>query len=774
MDIDELLKKMTIEDKIALTMGKNFWYTLDLKKYGIESKMLTDGPHGIRKQVSKCDHLGLNDSQRAISYPCEAALASTYDLNLAYRLGHMMGKEASYLDVDMILGPGLNIKRHPLAGRNFEYFSEDPILSGLMGKALIKGIEEENVGACPKHFALNSQETKRLISNSISTKKTMRELYLRPFEIAIESHPEAIMAAYNKVNNEYAAENAYLLKEVLRDDLKFDGFVVSDWGGVSDPVLSLKNGLSLEMPGVDKTRNKWVYNAYKKKLISESEIDDALRPLLKFLLKEKKPKEKFNYEDGIKMSYEVALKSEILLKNENILPLNKKEKVLFVGSYLKEPRFTGNGSSKVNPVVVDSLYEALISNKIQFGYKKFYNSSAEFISNTKLSDIKDYDKVVMMVALPSELESEGYDRESLALPLGYKEAFDKIYKENQNIVVIIQSGSIVDLSYFKEAKGIVFSYLLGSKGGKATYDLLYGNKNFEGRLAETYVNDISDTYLKDKFPIKDKNVLYTEGVYVGYPYYFKENIDVLYPFGYGLSYSRFNYSNFKYENDIISFEASNDLKSGVDTLFLFVKDKNNYIRLKDFKKISLASLKTGKFEFKIEKKFFKSYDEKLNKFVVSSGEFEIIIGKNVNDKLFSFNYQSVGEENYQFKEYDLSLKAPKEENKYTINSTMADIKDNHLARIIYKKLLELNDPDKAETLMHKRMALTAIEDNPLRFYAMYNPSPIDRFKVEALIEKLNKNELKALKYRFSSKLLKKDEKEKIKKAIDEIDGKEDL
>lgn len=737
--LEKILKTLSVEEKIELTFGAGYWLTETLDNK-FKQKIITDGPHGVRLQNHDLDKFFIEDSIPSFSYPSFSTLANSFDDKLISLVGRQIGLEANKLNVSLLLAPGLNIKRDPRGGRNFEYFSEDPLVSGRMGYNFVKGVETSGVGATIKHVALNNQETFRFLSNSIVDKRTFRELYFLPFEYALRAKPSAIMTSYNLINGVYATENKELMQDLIRNELGFKGFFISDWGSRNDPILSLKNGLNLEMPGVDKRRNEYIYEQYKKGLISLEEIDNACKPVLNFLLKEKKTK-KFNYDYAKNVSLRAALESIVLLKNDdNILPLKKKEKVLVLGGFFKNDRFEGSGSSKVNPIIRITPSNAFEKYNVDYDYIESFDVKGNLTDASKaLENAKDYSKVVIFTGLPENLESEGFDKETLDLPKSYTDFINDISTSNKNVIVVVCAGSQTITSYDKNIKGLIYSYLAGGMSGEAIYKILYGTYNPSGRLAETFVNSLNDTYLKENYPILDKNNRYSEGVFVGYPYYYYKGIKPKYAFGYGLSYNKNTYLSFKYDNNVISFKIKNNYKAGKDTIFLFVEDEYKYIRLKDYKKINLNLNEEKEVSFTIIDDYFKMYSLSKNKFVKSTGKFKVLIGTSLDNILYTKEIDIEGEEDYIKHNINIKLEDHLIKNNcFNLSSTLSDFENTdsfeELSNLV-KSNIDINDI-KDEMTRHERMV--AYTSTPLRFYTNYVDLNVNIYDLLKFIKKENK------------------------------------
>ena len=605
MKYKELIQKMTVEEKAALLSGKNVWQSWNIDRLGISSIFCSDGPHGVRKQAGSGDHLGLNASIEATCFPTAATIANSWDEALGEEIGEALGIEAGTQEVDVLLGPGLNIKRSPLCGRNFEYFSEDPYLSGKMASAYVKGIQGQGVYACPKHFAVNSQELRRMAMNSVIDERTLREIYLAGFEIAVkEGAAKTIMSSYNEINGIYANENMHLLQDILRKEWGFDGIVITDWGASNDHVKGVKAGSNLEMPspGLDSARE--LLKALEDGSLTMEELDRCVNDLLDviFTLQEKRKERKrvFDKEKHHNLAKEAAKKSIVLLKNEGenvpILPLKKECKVAIIGDFAISPRYQGAGSSLVNPTKVETmeqLYKEYLPNAIGCvaGYERTGQKN-EQLKKEALELAKQAEVVLYVFGLDELSESEGLDREHMRLPQNQIELLEELYRVNSNIVGILNGGSSIEMPWDNCCKGLLHGYLGGQAGASAMLEVLIGTYNPSGKLNETYPICYQDTPAASYFPSAQRNSEYRESLYVGYRYYDTVGKEVKYPFGYGLSYTTFQYSDLDITNEGVSFTITNiGERDGEEIAQLYIGSprenvfapKNNY---KDFKRFS--------------------------------------------------------------------------------------------------------------------------------------------------------------------------------------------
>lgn len=658
MDIETLVSKLSLKEKALLFSGKNNWETYEITRMNIPSFFLSDGPHGLRKQEGKADHLGLNASRKSTCFPTAATIANSWDETLAQKIGKAIGEEAISQDVDVVLGPGLNIKRDPRGGRNFEYFSEDPYLSGKMAASYIKGIQATGTIACPKHFAANSQETRRMASDSEVDLRSLLEIYLTGFEIAVkESHPKAIMTAYNKINGVYANENAFLLREILKQKWGFEGFVVSDWGGSNDHVLGVQNGSHLEMPSTGAAGANEIIQAVQSGELSEQILDERLSELLTVLLKKKTSKETLssNQEsEHHQLAKEAALKSAVLLKNEEaILPLQRGTKVALIGEFAQQPRYQGAGSSLVNPTRLESTVEAIKDYPLEVvGFEPGYatkTASAEATLQKKAIELaKQADIVLLYLGLDESSESEGMDRTQFSLPSNQLELVSALKQVNPNLIGILSGGSSFDLSFDRDLKAVLTGYLSGQAGASALLDLLTGVASPSGKLNETYLIRLEDTALSDHFPANGKAATYFESLFVGYRYYQTAGVPVKYPFGFGLSYSKFNYSDVKIGDNGVSFCLTNignfDAEE-ISQLYVSTRSTRNFRPKRELKAFVKTFLKKG--ESKIimlpfDAYTFRYFDTETNQFEIEANRYQIEIGSSSEEIKLSATIEREG------------------------------------------------------------------------------------------------------------------------------------
>ena len=657
---ENIIKQMTVEEKALMMSGKNTWQTQEFEKYGIPSMMMSDGPHGMRTQDPNAgDHLGLNKSMPATCFPTAATVANSWDVNLGEEIGKALAEEAISMGVHVILGPGLNIKRSPLCGRNFEYFSEDPYHAGKMAASYIKGIQSYGIAACPKHFAVNSQELRRMAMNSVVDERTLREIYLTGFEIAVkEGQAKSIMSSYNEINGIYANENKHLLQEILVDEWGFDGYVVSDWGASNDHALGVKHGSHLEMPGTTKTGQKEILKGIQDGVLAEEELEQRLDELLDviFTTHEGANKARENYGIGISnmteqvydieahhaLARKVAEEGIVLLKNEgNILPLAEKTKVAVIGDFAKTPRYQGAGSSLVNPSktpesIVDCINESGL-HMVSFaqGYKRNAKPDAGLVADA-LKVAAEADVVLVFAGLDEIAEAEGLDRTHMRMADAQNELIEALAEKHEQVVVILSAGSPVEMPWGDKVKAIVHGYLGGQAGASAMLRVLNGQVNPSGRLNETYPYRYEDTPTYVYYPSKERNSEYRESLYVGYRYYTSVGKEVAFPFGYGLSYTTFEYKDIKATEKDVRFTIKNTgNRTGVEVPQLYVHISSDTVfrpmkELKGFARVELEAGEEKEVVIPFDDKTFRFFDVRTNTWEVESGTYCLMVGRNAN------------------------------------------------------------------------------------------------------------------------------------------------
>lgn len=653
-NIKDLIKQMTLEEKAGLCSGKDFWNTKTVSRLGIPSVMLSDGPHGLRKQEGKSDHLGLNESIPAVCFPAGCAIASSWDRESAAKLGITLANECQAENVSTILGPAMNIKRSPLCGRNFEYLSEDPIVSSELAIAYVQAVQSKNVVTSPKHFMANNQEFHRMTSDSIMDERTMREIYLASFENMVkQAKPWTMMGAYNKLNGTYLCENKLILTDILRDEWGFDGYIMSDWGAMNDRVDALKAGCELEMPGMTDRTDKEIIAAVQSGDLDEELLNRAVERFLTVVFKyvdNRNQEAVFDREADHQVARELAEESSILLKNKDkILPLKTEQKIAFIGQYAKEPRYQGGGSSHINSFKLVSAVEA--SKELQVTYARGYDDSldvaVEELEDQAVELAKKSDVAVLFIGLPDRYESEGYDRKHMQLPANQVALLERLSQVQENLVVVLHNGSAVEMPWIDKVKGVLEVYLGGQAVGEATVNLLYGEVNPSGRLAETFPLRLQDTPCYLHYGGENDKSVYHEGVFVGYRYYSSKEMPVLFPFGHGLSYTQFVYDNLVLSQteltDIDKLLVSVDVTNtghcyGREVVQVYVAAPNSKIirpglELRAFDKIGLEPGETKTVTVELDKRSFAYWDVESHDWLVEEGKYQIIIGRSAEEKI---------------------------------------------------------------------------------------------------------------------------------------------
>lgn len=781
--VKSLLRKLTLQEKVALLVGKDFWHTRGIKRFNLPGIVMSDGPFGLRKVEGGGETL--NASFPATCFPTTSALASTWDDDLLKEIAVALASECVDQGVDVLLGPGLNIKRSPLCGRNFEYFSEDPYLSGRLATTLVKTLEELGIGTSVKHFACNNQEEKRLTMNAIIDERALFEIYLKGFEMVIkEAKPSTVMCSYNQVNGLHVSRNPYFLKSILRDRFDYKGLVVSDWGAVVDLGDSIKAGLNLEMPGGSLDSKKLAKNLLKKG-VTLTQIDEAITPLLELMIKKKYRKAsslKANYVRNHLLAVRAASEAAVLLKNEdNLLPMYHGKSVALIGAFGKYPRYQGSGSSRINPRHLESVYETFEKKHVPFEYAEGYSLKHGEIVKEKLDEAlaiaKNKDYVVVMIGLPDEFEMEGDDRKHLDLPESHNVLVRELLKVNKNVVVVLSAGSAVVMPWVNEVGTILHMHLGGQGAGEALYRLLYAIQIPCGKLTETYPLKLEDVPSYNYFGNQRLNVEYRESIYVGYRYYAKAKKEVQFPFGYGLSYTSYSYRDMEVSDTNLSkkdkIKVSVVVKNigrydGKEIVQVYVgpRKENSIaspINLVNYKKVFIKSGKEVRVEFELNKQDFAMYDVDSKTFKVDSGTYKIYIGphsgalklsrmvtiesdfiaKDLSEELP--NYYQVSDKTFEipFKQFcalygqkithfRVSGKRP-----FSANNTLNDTTNTRMGRFIVKiiskeiKKLANGDP------LNERLMLNTFLDMPIRSFAVFSNGLISRRQVKGIVKLLN-------------------------------------
>lgn len=727
-DIPKILSQMTLEEKAGMCSGLDFWHTKAVERLGIPSVMVSDGPHGLRKQDTEGDHLGINDSIKAVCFPPAVLSACSFDRDLMRAFGDVIGREAQATDVSVVLGPGVNMKRSPLCGRNFEYFSEDPYLAGELAAAFIQGVQAHHVGTSVKHFAANNQEKQRMTCSSEADERTLREIYLPAFEKAVkQAQPYTVMCSYNRVNGTFASENDWLLNKLLRDEWGFEGMVVSDWGAVNERVKGLAAGMELEMPASGGYTDRQIVEAVRNGELDEAVLDRAVERILTLVFRweENRESRAFTMEDDHCFARRAAEESMVLLKNEGVLPLKRKEHILFVGEYAEKPRYQGGGSSHINSFrVSDALSASQGFAHVRYakGFSGTADSYDEELAGEALEAAAGADKVVVFAGLPDSFESEGYDRSHMDLPACQNRLIAELTAVNPNVIVVLHNGSPVAMPWIGAVKGLLEAYLGGQAGGEAVAAILFGEVNPSGKLAESFPIKLSDNPAYLNFGGKEK-VEYHEGVFIGYRYYDKKEMAVNFPFGFGLSYTSFAYSNLRLDRDtmtdggtlMVSVDVTNTGScAGKETVQLYVTDKTDCVQrplreLKGFQKLSLEPGETKTAVMELDDRAFSWYSTELGEWYAAPGEYEILIGASSRDIRLSAPVH-----------YQTERRLPVH---ITLNTTVGELMENAntraFARLIIKKMdafFGVGD-DNSETgkeAINDEMANAIVASQPLR------------------------------------------------------------
>ncbi len=652
MKHQDIIDKMTLEEKASLCSGKDFWHLKGIERLGIPEIMITDGPHGLRKQNPDGKGSSLENSVATTCFPTAATTACSWDVELLYEMGVALGEECLAEKVSVILGPGVNMKRSPLCGRNFEYFSEDPLLAGELAAGMINGVQSKNVGTSLKHFAANNQEARRMTISSVVDERALREIYLTAFEIAVKkAKPWTLMNAYNKINGVYCSDNEELQQKILRNEWGFDGLVMTDWGAANDRVQGIIAGNDLEMPSSGGINDKKICQAVRDGSLDIEMLDKRVDAILDLIFKSKDALCDCTYDKEAhhNLARKIASQSMVLLKNDGILPIKKGQKIAVVGEMARAPRYQGAGSSQINPTKLSSAFDELIKEGYNPSYAPGYNKKSDSLSQTLINDAiavsKNADVVLVFIGLTESFESEGYDRTHLNLPSSQNRLVEELLKVNENVVVVLAGGSPIKMPWLFDVKAVLNSYLGGQAGGEAVVDILTGAVNPSGKLAETFPLYLHHTPTSKNFPGHPKTVEYRESVYIGYRYYDTRMKNVLFPFGFGLSYTQFEYSSIKLskkkikdtDSVTVSFKVKNIGKvAGAEISQVYVSDEESTIfrpvkELKGFAKTYLEPGEEKTVEVVLDKRAFAYYNVNIKDWHVESGDFDILVGASSRD-----------------------------------------------------------------------------------------------------------------------------------------------
>jgi Beta-glucosidase-related glycosidases len=646
MDIEQILKELTLEEKAALCMGADVWCTLEIKRLNLPSVRTADGPHGLRKQFqAEENNVSVNRSTPATCFPPAALASCSFNRKLVYEMGQAIADEAILQDVDIVLGPAVNIKRSPLCGRNFEYVSEDPYLAGEYAVSFINGAQSRGVGTSLKHFAVNNQERLRMNIDALVDERALREIYLYPFERAVRNaKPYTVMGSYNRINGDYGCENSHTIKELLRGEWGFDGLVMSDWSAINNRVKGLKAGCDLEMPNSGKQRTQEIIDAVKKGEMNESVMDDAVRNVLRLVdrcKKAAKVRKENIYDAHNELALKIAAESMVLLKNENnMLPLKKEGTFALIGAFAGTPRYQGGGSSHIVPTRLVSMNEICQKARLKFTYSQGYNINSELIDEKLISEAarnaKNADTAIVFIGLTDLNEYEGLDRKDMAILPSHIMLLDEVYKANKNVVVVLCAGSAVDMEWETKCRAILYAGVMGQAGSQAIYDILFGSVNPSGKLSETFPMKLADTPCFNNFPGGNNSVRYMESIFIGYRYYSTAKVPVRYPFGFGLSYTTFDYLSMGADTDRVDENRSLNIKvkvkntgkaDGAEVVQIYIRNNSGNtftpdIILKNYDKLYLKVGETKEAVFKINYEDFMRYDPSCG-WVADPGDYQI-------------------------------------------------------------------------------------------------------------------------------------------------------
>jgi len=795
------MANLTFEEKINLLSGETCWDTKEIVGK-LPSIMFSDGPHGLRKQIGFTDNLGVGESEPATCFPTASLLACSFDRNLLFEVGKAIGEECREVGVSVILGPGISQKRSPLCGRNFEYFSEDPVVSGELGAAWINGAESTGTGTSLKHFAVNNQEKRRMTINAIVDERALWEVYLKSFEIALQkSKPATVMCSYNRLNGVYNSENDFLLKEVLRDTWGYQGIVVSDWGAVHDRVQGVKAGMNIEMPGNKGLNDRKVSVAVQKKILSPDDVDALIEENVKFIEKYQKNAEtdyKYNRADHHALAVKAAEQSAVLLKNSRgLLPLDKKMKTLVVGELAEYPRIQGAGSSKIHPNQVDKPLEIIEKDEWNFSYVKGYEilktdeKTQEILRRRAVHEAEQYDQVIVFAGLPEGYESEGFDRKDMKLPEEQNALIDELAGTASNLVVVLLGGAPMEIPWEEKVSGILLMYLAGEGMGTALSGILSGEVCPGGKLAETWPEYLENNPSYHYFPGGQKNVEYRESIYVGYRYYETSHVRPRYPFGYGLSYTKFSYENMHIEknnycgNETLKVSVTirnTGTRAGAETVFLFTHACSETVafpakELRDFKKVFLTPGESSEVRFLVPVIELKYFNPRLHRYYLHTGEYEVMLGSSVEDIQFKEQIFVSGENGEEVKDreenpeyfftgnrdgfkgntggwniseeafqkiYGAEIPSDEVSRPYTPENTLEDIKDTFLGKLLLKYANSIAKGAGKKEEGQEEMLVATIREMP--FFAMVYSGEdlLPEYAMWAILDMLNGHPIKGI------------------------------
>ena len=754
-EIREIISTLSLEEKASLCSGETFWLTKKIPGKDIPVIMVSDGPVGLRKQENVEDHLGMNESIKAVCFPAGVGMAATFNKELYGKMGETLGEECRAENVAVILGPAVNIKRSPLCGRNFEYLSEDPFLASEMSTSYVKGVQSKHVGTSIKHFAVNNMETRRFSASSNLSERALREIYLAAFEGPVKNaQPWTVMCSYNRINGELASQNKMLLTDILRDDWGFKGNVVSDWGAVSNRAKALEAGLNLEMPTSYGENDRELVEAVKRGELDESILDKNCESLLKLIYDAydnigNSSEFKFDRDEHHEIAKNIAAETFVLLKNEgNVLPINKNAKIAVIGSYAKTPRYQGGGSAHINCHKITSFLDACAENgladiKFAEGFSPVADDFDEKLCEEAVAIAKEADVALIFAGLPDIFESEGYDRKHMNMPLCQLKVIDEVTKVAKKTVIVLHNGSPIEMPFVNNVDAILECYLGGQAVGGAQYDVIFGGKSPCGRLAETFPIRLEDNPSYLNFPGYKNNVDYAEDIFVGYRYYDKKKMDVLFPFGFGLSYTEFKYSNLKLSKEEINEDEGLTVSVDItnvgsvtskEVVQLYVKNCETKVlrpirEFKGFEKIELAPGETKTVTFNLNKRSFAYFDERIHDWAVPSGIYHIEIGKNSRCIELSAQVNVIGK--------------PILPDKYDYDSVMEDLlEDPRIIEYVKTYISNMSDEreksDVEKESMNEEMEYAGLMYSPLRSGLYFTGGKIRYDDIDEFLEEINK------------------------------------
>lgn len=780
MNIQVVLNQLSTEDKIRLCSGKDFWHLESFPDLGIPEINVSDGPHGLRKQLENSDQLGLSDSIAATCFPTASLSACSWDKELLYKLGQIIGEEAIQQKVSVLLGPGVNIKRHPLCGRNFEYFSEDPLLGGLLASSFIQGVQSQGIGTSLKHFAGNNQECERMSSSSNIDQRALREIYLKPFELAVkQAQPWSVMCSYNKLNGIYSSSNPRLLTQVLRHEWGFKGLVISDWGAAHQRSVDLQAGLDLEMPGNHQFYLNQVKLALANKTLKMEDVDRSALNVLDLINKScpaLRRQVTIDIQSHRDFARKLAQESIVLLTNKNhFLPLDPLKKIVVIGELAQKARYQGSGSSQVHPYQIESLLDGLNASAISYDYKQGYTlkdkKNLSYIP-AAIEGITANQSVVVFVGLTDEDESEGFDRTDLSLPEAHNALIDAVLEKTSQVIVILAGGAPVEMHWVHRVAAILNGYLPGEAGGPALVDILFGKVNPSGKLAETYPISMASLPSSASYGKEHQQINYRESIFVGYRYFDSAKAEVLFPFGHGLSYTTFDYRNLSYAENVLSFTLTNTgAQTGSEIVQVYLSNRTqvNFFashELKAFEKVTLKAQESRVIHIALDTSAFEYYDSSYQRFVCAAGEYELQVGASSRDlrlrKIILLKTQQTqhiekawhkswydhlqGQPTDQdFKliyEHDILNDNPFRKGSFTLDSTLNEMQSTwagKLMKVVSKRMLmKSGHYTKIDTESnHFKMMMAFVLSTPLRTTMLMSQGALSQSMATGIVELAN-------------------------------------